>query len=287
MAWSNDFRAFSWFYWAFAAAIGLAYIAGRFVPAFPVTFIVAETGEPATVPFSIVPVVEIVLLGPVFCVTSWHAFSMLKANVHDADWIRVTIPVLQATYVACMTIVMAGGAFHGLANHLHALAKDAGLLATHPVLFHAIYFWDELLSHYLIPGGFFGMLLVNAAVDSREANLNGKLAVPEAVATGVMAAALGTGWAYALLEGQAAWLYAIVLCGILVGIAAIKVATLARQARGLGTGAKWRLTIWNNPFVLLAVVAGACIVAITLAWAIAFGVKPHLPFLYQPSELFP
>nr|MDO8112619.1 hypothetical protein [Candidatus Sigynarchaeota archaeon] len=293
---SNDFASFLYFYITFAVAIGIAYFVGQYLPAIPTSFIIAETGEVVPLDFDIAPLVEVVMLGPIFCVTSWKANNMLKANipVPDDDYgLRRLLNSLNALYIGCITIVMAGGALHGMANLIHNMLKAEGL-TSNPVYYTA-YFWDEILSHYMIPGGYFGMLFINAALDSRVDHAcppaspgksrSGKmeLARGEAIVTIIMAIGLGFVWTYALLEGQAAFVYWFVFLGCACVIISLKIRAI--KAIKNKKASKWHFSIWKNPYVLLALVFCIVNAILVIIWAAVFHLKPFPPFLYQPSEV--
>nr|MDO8117315.1 hypothetical protein [Candidatus Sigynarchaeota archaeon] len=284
---SADFVSFLYFYVSFSLVVLFSYAGFKLVPDFPAWIWIAETCTLVEITFSTSVIIEIIFIGPVFCPLAWKSCQLLWEHLPHDPWRARWKGVLDALYIAFITVIVTGATLHGLANALNEIAKQQG--AVTGVLYHSIYFWDEVLSHYLFPAGFFGMLLVSTVVDSRACNTDVGLVPGEMLATLLMAAGLGGLWSYALLEGQSAWVYWFVSMGSIITILVVKLARRAREqalkeCKGSTTG-PWRFSIGKNPFVLLVLAYSISNVAIIVAWAIAYWpLKPCVPYLYQPHE---
>ncbi len=284
---SVDFVSFLYFYISFSLVVLFSYAGFKLVPDVPAWICIAETCNPVEITFSTSVIIEIIFIGPVFCPFAWKSYQILWEHLPHDPWRARWKRILDALYIAFITVIVTGATLHGLANALNEIAKHQGI--TTGMLYYTIYFWDEVLSHYLFPAGFFGMVLVSTIIDSRADNAVSGLVPGEMLATLLMAAGLGGLWTYALLEGQSAWLYWFASLGSIVVIVTAKLARRAREQALVeskkGTSGPWRFSIENNPFVLVMLVYSIANVAIIIAWALAYWpLKPCIPYLYQPHE---
>ncbi|MHA1791771.1 MAG: hypothetical protein ACTSVI_03940 [Promethearchaeota archaeon] len=279
---SIDFKSFLYFYITFAVAIGIATILAKVLPDFTLMYIISETGESVSFSFNLSEILEVILLGPVFCVCSWHANKILIENLSDDARNALKIDNWRSLYLAFITLIMIGGSFHALANKLHSMLKLENVSSGE--IFYAVYFWDEILSHYLIPAGYFGMVYINAILDSHENNKDIPLTISERGIVIVLSAILSIIWTYALLEGQTAWFYSLVFAGTIVLLIIFRLMHLIQKRNKPSD--KWHVKIRNNPYILFLLVFSIVNVIFVVSWALVTGTKPYMPFLYQPSEIF-
>ncbi|MHA1682172.1 MAG: hypothetical protein ACTSUE_14640 [Promethearchaeota archaeon] len=309
---SADFKSFFWFYVSFTVVILIAFLFGKFLPVISLPVVIAETGVIENVQFSISIIIELVFIGPVFGPVSWKTYQFLWGNLKDPDWKEQWKKYLDVFYLSFITIIMMGASLHSLANWLHDLAKSIGMTSNQ--LYFSVYLWDEIISHYIIPAGFFGMLFINSILDSRRVNTDPTLERGEILASMMMAVGLGGAWTYALLEGQAAWFYGFISIASTVIIVAFKLKTRGKPGNeaskepsneagkepsneagkepsneaGKEPGKEpvgWSFSIMKNPYVLLTLVYSIVNIAVVIGWGFQYGLKDYVPFLFQPSEV--
>ena len=282
---SGDFKSFLSFYIAFAAVVGIGYMAGKIIPISDGTINLAENCNLVQVKFTFSVILELIFAGPVFCPIAWKTYQFLwKGVAMDDTWREKWKKYMDILYMVSITLIVTGATLHSLANALHEVLKEIG--QTSGVIFNTIYLWDEIISHYIIPAGFFGMLYVNTILDSRQDTTTSQIYKGEMLAAMIMGILLGGVWTYALLEGQAAWFYMFFSGATIALIVYFK--HMTRNEPEKVTPRKnpvWKLVIKKNPYVLLVLVYSITNIIVIITWAIAFlPLKPCLPFLYQPNE---
>ncbi|MFX0101408.1 MAG: hypothetical protein ACFFCS_17670 [Candidatus Hodarchaeota archaeon] len=277
---SNDFLSCVIFVGSFAATALLAIITGG-TPTFPIHYHLIDKGVPitdVTMQFSLREILELVYVGPVFCSFGWYAYSKMYNNIPDDRWKKKIQPELNILYVIAITFIVMGTALHGITNRIHELMKDESLTGNEA--YYTTYFYDEIISHLLIPAGFFGMLFINAILDAREGNKDLKLAHTEMYISIAIGAALSGTWTFSLLEGQVDLFYSIIFTIIPFFVLFLK--WFLNKRKG------WNFSIKNNPYILVLFVFCISNVSSTLTWLFWYW-PPHRfwPFLHQPSEGYP
>ncbi|MBD3187054.1 hypothetical protein GF325_09520, partial [Candidatus Bathyarchaeota archaeon] len=105
---SQDFKSFLYFYILFAAEVGFAVFLGGLMPDFQLSYNIAETGEPVSFSFNLRELIEVILLGPVFCATAWKANNILVNNLDQEVRKQVRLNFWRALYIAYCAVVVIG-----------------------------------------------------------------------------------------------------------------------------------------------------------------------------------
>lgn len=273
---SNDFLSMVVFVGVFAATALLAIITEG-TSTFPINYHLIDKGAPieqVTMQFSLREILELVYVGPVFCTFSFWAFTKMYKHINNDEWKKKHLPVISIIYIMAITFIVMGVSLHGVTNRIHDLMKGGTYTADVAQAYYTSYFYDEIISHLLIPAGFFGMLFMNAILDSREGNKDLQLAHTEMYIAIAIGAALSGLWTYSLLEGQVDLFYSVIFTIIPF------ITLYLHKKKG------W--SIKNNPYILVSTVFCITNVASTLTWLFWYW-PPHgfWPVLYQPSEGYP
>ncbi|MHA1727773.1 MAG: hypothetical protein ACTSWY_03465 [Promethearchaeota archaeon] len=267
-----------YFFFSFGIIFLISLALFNILGSFEVQFFIAETDELVTFHFPIGDLISVILLGPVFSISSLRTFELLriKAGPNKKSYAkRLFIISLYITFIFSLNI----GAFsHMIANQLHEfiyeIELEESILPNTPLgqLKIGLYLWDEIISHILIGIGFFGMLYINVYFDLINDD-DVAIRTDETVSIIVLGFILGAGIALGFIEGQAGFLF---MFGVVFLIFAIPIIMK-----------KNKLQYSRNPFVLTGFFVCAGYIFMLLLWiGISGGIKAYYPFLYQISELF-
>ncbi|NMC05692.1 MAG: hypothetical protein GYA24_10795 [Candidatus Lokiarchaeota archaeon] len=232
-----------------------------------------------TASFPASTIAEMVAFGPVMAVVmswcyaksigSWRAAGLMPC---------MKARILGLLFAMAIVLLNTGLLVNRLFNVVSAQAKaffDATGLGHDNYVF--AYFLDEIVGHHLMNAGFVLFYLVMAIVppidplpfSKPEHALNGG----ERVLVLVASAVHGIIFSIENLEGQS-MVFTLVVMGGMAG--AIMIAAMVKRNK---------MAPLNNPFLLFIVVQLVVMLAFSVVWGLALGVKPYYPFFYEPSEI--
>jgi hypothetical protein len=265
------------FFGAFAVIFLIGFSLFTHLGTFDIPLYIAETGVLMRFHFGGGDLAAILLVGILFVLFSSLSFNSLqKLNPPTvrSHKLRSWLPQI---YQIFTIFYLLGVVIHTIANQLDNIMElflplnqyvDGNSLEGQ--LRAGIYFYDELLGHFLLGAGFFGMFSVNVGLDLTH-NDQYKATKFEGVLIFLFGLGFGASNGYAFTEGQMGLVFLIFSFIQTIFI----VVMMFRNT----------LTFRNNPFTLCAIAACLGYTLFILFWVIFTGHKPYYPFLFQPSEL--